>query len=94
VRATRNVPSEVWRIAAEPTDARAAAPSTDTDTVRPFTVPDTALSVVAFDGDVGLPPHAVTTPAARSEAPRHAYAQNSRRVWTGRGLRSSFTGAP
>jgi hypothetical protein len=52
VRATRNVPSEVWRIAADPTDARAPAGSIDTETVRPFTVPETALSGVAFDGEV------------------------------------------
>ena len=40
VRATRNVPSEVWRIAAEPTDASAPAGSIVTETVRPLTVPE------------------------------------------------------
>jgi len=72
VCATRNVPSEVWRIAAEPTDASAPAGSIETETVRPLTLPETVLSGVALDGEVGLPPQAVNTPAASSEAPRAA----------------------
>src|SRR4026209_1139452 len=94
VRATRNVPSEVWRIAAEPTDASAPAGSIVTETVRPLTVPETALRGVALDGDVRLPPQAVNAPAASSEAPRHAYAQNSRRGGGGVGGRESFMNAP
>src|SRR5262245_43025622 len=91
VRATRNVPSEVCSMAAEPTEASAGEPSIETDTVRPLTVPDTELNCGAPppEGEVGLPPppHAVSRPVASSEAPRQAEAQNSRRVCVGVGSR-------
>jgi hypothetical protein len=78
----RNVPSDVWSDAAEPTVANADALSIVTETVRPLTVPETALSGGADvdEGDVELPPHAATVPAVSSDAARHAQAQNSRRV--------------
>jgi hypothetical protein len=68
---TRNLPSALWTIAAEPTAANGDAASIVTDTLRPLTVADTELSADADpeDGDVGLPPpHAAIAPAAATAA--------------------------
>ena len=80
VWATRNVPRDVCKIAAEPTAASAEPPSIVTDTVRPLTVPDTdGRGGAVDDGEEGLP-HAASPAAAASEANWQAEAQNSRRV--------------
>jgi hypothetical protein len=67
IRAIRNGPIELWRIAAAPTVA-SGEPSIVTETVRPLTVPDTEGSGGAVDdGDDG-PPHAARPLAATREA--------------------------
>jgi len=70
VREMRNVPSEVCSAAAVPTAASGDPLSIVTETVRPLTVPETALSAGADveDGDVELPPQAAKVPAPTSDA--------------------------
>ena len=71
VRATRNDPSVVDTIAADPALASGEAASTVTETTRPDTVAlaDGRAGAVPPEEEVGLPPHAVDSPPiAMSEA--------------------------
>jgi len=71
VRATRNWPSVVDTIAAEPEAASGDAASTATETIRPETVAlaDCRGGAELPEGEVGLPPHALASPPiAMSEA--------------------------
>jgi hypothetical protein len=92
VRAMRKVPSDVCTVAAEVTAARADPLSIVTDTVRPLTVPFTALSWEAEveEGEVLPPLQAAKVPAASTAAAWQAQAQKSRRVTGGAGLSIVF----
>ena len=67
IRAIRNGPSELCRIAAAPTVA-SGEPSIVIETVRPLTVPDTEGSGGAVDDGEDGPPHAARPVAATREA--------------------------
>jgi len=69
VRATKNVPNDVWIIAIAPTGASADAASIVTDTVRPATAAAADGSCTAIgDGDVELSPQAAMELRASIEA--------------------------
>jgi hypothetical protein len=81
VRATRNMPLEVWTSAAPPTVANGDAESIVIDTTPFATLALMVGSGGACDGDVGLPPHPVNIdPSAASDTAPYACTQNVRRV--------------
>lgn len=81
VRASRNVPIDVWVMAIDPVAASADVAPTGTVTVLPLTVDDTDPNACVFsDGLVGLEPHPAIVPRAKKEAALLQQAQNSRRL--------------